>query len=101
VHQTDNEGLEDITTEHLENSFQANVFAMIRIAQAAVPHMKLGASIVNTTSVQAKVATESMLVYATTKGAITSLTIGLSSLLAPKGIRVNCVARVRSGRRSR
>lgn len=46
----------------------------------------------NSTSVQAKVADPSMLIYAATKGAIASLTIGLSNLLAPKGIRVNCVA---------
>jgi NAD(P)-dependent dehydrogenase (short-subunit alcohol dehydrogenase family) len=47
---------------------------------------------VNSTSVQAKVADPSMLIYAATKGAIASLTIGLSNLLAPQGIRVNCVA---------
>jgi hypothetical protein len=90
--QTANEGLDDISVEDVEGSFRANVFAMIWLAQAAVPHMKPGATIVNTTSVQAKIATETMLVYATTKGAIASLTIGLSNLLAPKGIRVNCVA---------
>jgi len=92
AHQTINEGLDDITQDDVEASFRANVFAMLWLAQAAVAHMKPGASIVNTTSVQAKVATETMLVYATTKGAIASLTIGLSNLLAPKGIRVNCVA---------
>jgi NAD(P)-dependent dehydrogenase (short-subunit alcohol dehydrogenase family) len=54
--------------------------------------MKPGAAIINTTSVQAKVATKNMIVYATTKGAISSLTIGLSNLLASKGIRVNAVA---------
>ena len=65
---------------------------MYHLAQAAVPHMKPGGAIVNSTSVQAKVADPSMLIYAATKGAIASLTIGLSNLLAPKGIRVNCVA---------
>lgn len=70
---------------------QANVYAMIRFAKAAAPHMKPGSSIVNTTSIQAKLATD-MMVYATTKGAISSLTIGLSNLLAPKGIRVNAIA---------
>ena len=87
-----NEGLADITAEQLETSFRTNVFAMIYLSKAAAPHMKPGATIVNTTSVQAKVATKSMLVYSTTKGAIASLTIGLSNLLAPQGIRVNCVA---------
>ena len=87
-----NEGLSDITAEQLETSFRTNVFAMIYLSKAAAPHMKPGATIVNTTSVQAKVATKSMLVYSATKGAIASLTIGLSNLLAPQGIRVNCVA---------
>ena len=54
--------------------------------------MKPGGAIVNSTSVQAKVAGKSMLIYAATKGAIASLTIALSNLLAPQGIRVNCVA---------
>ena len=90
--QTMNEGLDDIDDDAMQDAFSVNVFAMIRLAKAAAPHMKPGAAIVNSTSVQAKVATENMIVYATTKGAIASLTIGLSNLLAPKGIRVNCVA---------
>lgn len=87
-----NEGLDDLTEADIEGSFRANVFAMMYLAQAAVPHMKPGGAIVNSTSQQAKVATKSMLIYAATKGAIASLTIGLSNLLAPQGIRVNCVA---------
>lgn len=90
--QTVNEGLDDVTAEDVEGSFRANVFAMLYLAQAAVPHMKPGGAIVNSTSQQAKIADKTMLVYAATKGAIASLTIGLSNLLAPKGIRVNCVA---------
>ena len=90
--QTVNEELDDLIETDLEGAFAANVFAMIYLAQAAVPHMRPGASIVNTTSVQSKVATKTMVIYAATKGAINSLTVALSNLLAPKGIRVNCVA---------
>jgi hypothetical protein len=90
--QTMNGGLDDIDDDEMQEAFAANVFAMIRLAKAAVPHMKPGAAIVNTTSEQAKVASKSMIVYAATKGAISTLTIGLSNLLAPKGIRVNAVA---------
>ena len=90
--QTINETLSDITASELDTAFRTNVFAMYYLCQAAVPHMRPGAAIVNTTSVQAKVAAKSMLVYAATKGAIVSFTIGLSNLLAPQGIRVNCVA---------
>ena len=90
--QTMNEGLDDIDETTVEGAFRANVFAQIWLAQAAAEHMRPGAAMVNTTSVQAKVASPTMLVYASTKGAIASLTIGLSNLLAPKGIRVNGVA---------
>ncbi|NEU14096.1 SDR family oxidoreductase [Methylobacterium sp. BTF04] len=90
--QTVNDALDDVTAEDLEGSFRANVFAMYYLCQAAVPHMKPGSAIVNSTSQQAKIADKTMLIYAATKGAIASLTIGLSNLLAPKGIRVNCVA---------
>lgn len=90
--QTVNEDLDDVTAADLEGSFRANVFAMYYLCQAAVPHMQPGSAIVNSTSQQAKIADSTMLIYAATKGAIASLTIGLSNLLAPKGIRVNCVA---------
>ena len=90
--QTVNEELSDLTASDLEGSFAANVFATVYLAQAAVPHMKPGGSIVNTTSVQSQVASRTMVIYASTKGAINSLTVALSNLLAPKGIRVNCVA---------
>ncbi len=90
--QTMNEDLDSIDDEEMERAFATNVFAMIRLAKAAAPHMKPGSAIVNTTSEQAKVATKSMIVYAATKGAISSLTVGLSNLLVAKGIRVNAVA---------
>ncbi len=90
--QTINETLDDVTAADLEKAFRTNVFAIFHLCQAAAAHMKPGASIINTGSVQAKMATKSMLIYAATKGAVSTLTVGLSNLLAPQGIRVNCVA---------
>ncbi|WP_346015357.1 SDR family oxidoreductase [Sphingomonas sp. GM_Shp_1] len=90
--QTINEGLDTIDDDEMQDAFTANVFAMIRLAKAAAPHMKPGSSIINTTSEQAKVANKTMIVYAATKGAISSLTVGLSNLLSSDGIRVNAVA---------
>ncbi|MGI4744756.1 MAG: SDR family oxidoreductase [Janthinobacterium lividum] len=92
AHQTVNKELSDVTADQIDESFRTNVFAMYYLCQAAVPHMKPGSAIVNSTSVQTKTASKTMLVYAATKGAIASLTIALSNLLAPQGIRVNCVA---------
>ncbi len=92
AHQSVNKELSDVTASEIDESFRTNVFAMYYLCQAAVPHMKPGSAIVNSTSIQAKTAAKTMLVYAATKGAIASLTIALSNLLAPQGIRVNCVA---------
>ncbi|MGR6330285.1 SDR family oxidoreductase [Sphingomonas sp. XXL09] len=90
--QTINQGIDSIDDDEMQGAFAANVFAMIRLAKAAAAHMKPGAAIVNTTSEQAKVAGKTMIVYAATKGAISSLTVGLSNLLSGDGIRVNAVA---------
>jgi NAD(P)-dependent dehydrogenase (short-subunit alcohol dehydrogenase family) len=90
--QTINAGLGSIDDDEMQGAFAVNVFAMIRLAKAAAPHMKPGSAIVNTSSEQAKVAGKSMIVYAATKGAISSLTVGLSNLLSADGIRVNAVA---------
>ncbi|KQU55665.1 NAD(P)-dependent oxidoreductase [Sphingomonas sp. Leaf339] len=90
--QTMNKTLADIIATDVEAAFQTNVFAMFYLAREAVPHMQPGAVIINTTSEQAKVANEKMLIYVATKGAIASMTVALSNLLAPEGIRVNCVA---------
>jgi NAD(P)-dependent dehydrogenase (short-subunit alcohol dehydrogenase family) len=54
--------------------------------------MRSGSSIVNTTSINAKNPSPSLLPYATTKGAIANFTAGLAQMLADRGIRVNCVA---------
>ncbi|KAK7460627.1 hypothetical protein VKT23_009346 [Stygiomarasmius scandens] len=65
---------------------------MIYLTKEAVPHMKRGASIINSTSVTAYKGSPAMLDYSTTKGAIATFTRSLAVQLAPKGIRVNGVA---------
>jgi NAD(P)-dependent dehydrogenase (short-subunit alcohol dehydrogenase family) len=86
----------DTITEHpsdeIERIFRTNILAMFWLTKAAVPHMKPGATIVNTTSVQAYQPDAMLLPYSTTKGAIVTFTKGLAQDLTPKGIRVNAVA---------
>ena len=71
---------------------KVNVFAMFWLVKAALPHMPKGASIINTTSIQAYQPSPTLLDYAATKAAIANFTHGLAQQLAEKGIRVNGIA---------
>jgi NAD(P)-dependent dehydrogenase (short-subunit alcohol dehydrogenase family) len=82
----------DITEEQLRRTFQTNIFGMFFLVQAAVPHLKSGAAIVNCTSVTMYQGAKELLDYSSTKGAITAFTRSLSENLIEKGIRVNAVA---------
>uniref|UniRef100_A0A383VGB4 Uncharacterized protein n=1 Tax=Tetradesmus obliquus TaxID=3088 RepID=A0A383VGB4_TETOB len=85
-------GLEDITPEQLQETFAVNVFGYFYMAQAALPHMKEGASIINTSSVTAYKGSPKLVDYSATKGAQVSFTRALSNQLVSKNIRVNAVA---------
>ncbi|MET1754263.1 SDR family oxidoreductase [Novosphingobium sp. RD2P27] len=92
AHQMTFEALEDIPDEEWDKTFATNIHAMFYLAKAALPHMKEGSAIINTTSINADTPKPTLLPYATTKGAIQNFTGGLAQLLGSKGIRVNCVA---------
>ena len=82
----------DISDEQLRRTFQTNIFAFFYLVQAALPHLRQGASIINCTSVVSFKGSEDLLDYSATKGAITAFTRSLSSNLVKQGIRVNGVA---------
>ncbi|KXO01233.1 short-chain dehydrogenase [Aequorivita aquimaris] len=84
--------LEQISDQQLAETFRTNIFAYFYIAKAALPHLKDGDVIINTSSVTAYRGSDHLMDYASTKGAIVSFTRSLSSNLAAKGIRVNGVA---------
>lgn len=86
------ESFVSISTEQLIDTFTVNIFTMFWICQEASKYLKPGASIINTTSIQATQPSPGLLDYASTKGAITTFTRGLAQELTPKGIRVNAVA---------
>lgn len=86
------DSIEQISAEQLERTFRTNIFAMFFMVKAAMPHLKQGSAIVNTTSVTAYRGSPQLLDYASTKGAIVAFTRSLSEMLITKGIRVNGVA---------
>jgi NAD(P)-dependent dehydrogenase (short-subunit alcohol dehydrogenase family) len=83
---------EDLTEAHFDNTMKTNLYGYFHMAQAAVPHMQNGASIINTGSVTGIMGNKDLLDYSTTKGGIHAFTRSLGTHLAPRGIRVNAVA---------
>ncbi|MFD4367005.1 SDR family oxidoreductase [Rhodococcus sp. NPDC058521] len=84
--------LDELTDEQVETTFQTNILAMFRTSRAALAHLPAGATIVNTTSIEAYQPSPLLLDYASTKAAINNFTKGLATQLAETGVRVNAVA---------
>jgi NAD(P)-dependent dehydrogenase (short-subunit alcohol dehydrogenase family) len=86
------ERFEDLDAARVDRTFRTNIIGMFHLVRLCLPHMRPGASVINTSSVQAYSPTPPILDYATTKGAIVPFTKGLALSLIERGIRVNCVA---------
>ncbi|KNC12075.1 oxidoreductase [Klebsiella sp. RIT-PI-d] len=87
-----NESIKTLTTEDFDATFKTNVYAMFWITRAAIDHLPRGASIINTSSVQAYQPSPILLDYAQTKACIVTFTKSLAQQLGKDGIRVNAVA---------
>ena len=92
AYQQEQKSILDITEEQLDGTFRTNIYGYIFMVQCALPHLKEGASIINTGSVTAMKGNAGLIDYSATKGAIHTFTKSLAQSLAEKGIRVNCVA---------
>jgi NAD(P)-dependent dehydrogenase (short-subunit alcohol dehydrogenase family) len=90
--QRTHENLEDISDEEWDRTIAVNLSAFFYLAKAALPHMRPGASIIGTSSVNSDSPTPTLLPYDVTKAGIANMTAALAQLLAPRGIRANSVA---------
>jgi NAD(P)-dependent dehydrogenase (short-subunit alcohol dehydrogenase family) len=90
--QMTHDGIEEIPPEEFDHTFRTNVFGTFFLTQAALPKMDPGASIINTTSIQAFEPGEQLIAYAATKAAIANMTKSVAKLAGKRGVRVNAVA---------
>ena len=88
------DSIEEVTTEQWQRIFRTNIEAMFYLSKAALPHMRPGGTIINTTSIQAFTPSPELLPYACTKGAIVTFTKALAQDpgVLERGVRVNAVA---------
>lgn len=82
---------EDITEDDFRRTFEINIFGYFFMAQAAVPHLREGCTIINTGSIVGMTGIAILIPYSATKGAIHSFTKSLALSLGERNIRVNCV----------
>ena len=85
------DSIDEISIEDWQRHFDVNLHAMFYVVKAAMPHLKAGASIINTASINGKSPKPRQLAYSSTKAAIMNFTANLAQLLAEKGIRANAV----------
>jgi len=86
------ESLEEIPDDDWDRTVATNLGAFFHLAKAAVPHMREGASIIGSSSVNSDTPNPTLMPYAMTKAGIANMCASLAQLLGPRGIRVNSVA---------
>ncbi|HEX8226694.1 MAG TPA: SDR family oxidoreductase [Candidatus Saccharimonadales bacterium] len=90
--QMSHDTIEEISDEEWDKTMAINLSAFFHLVKASVPHMKAGASIIGSSSVNSDSPSPTLVPYAVTKSGIANMCASLAQLLGPKGIRVNSVA---------
>lgn len=85
--------LEESTEDEFHREFNINVLGTLLSSREALKYFdKKGGNIINLSSVVSESPMPGTSIYAATKGAIDTMTVGLSRELAPRNIRVNAIA---------
>jgi NAD(P)-dependent dehydrogenase (short-subunit alcohol dehydrogenase family) len=92
AYQENRDGLENLPTAEFDRVFKTNLYGLLWVARAAIPHLRPGSSIISTTSIQAFDPAPNLIDYAMTKAAQVAFTKALAQDLGARGIRVNAVA---------
>ncbi len=84
--------LEQITADEYRRQYDTNVLGLLITTRAALPLFPAeGGSVINISSVVSTLAPPATSVYASTKGAVDTITKTLAKELGPRGIRVNAI----------
>jgi len=83
--------IESVNIDSFHKQFNVNVLGLLLTTQAAVQHLKEGASIINIGSAVTRITPPGSSIYTGTKGAVDAITGVLARELGPKKIRVNTI----------
>jgi len=85
--------VEDTDIAEWQRVFDVNVFGMVRMSKACVPHLRASRApaIVNTASIVSWTGLPKRACYGASKGAVYALTLAMAADYAAERIRVNCV----------
>jgi NAD(P)-dependent dehydrogenase (short-subunit alcohol dehydrogenase family) len=92
AYQMTRDTIEAISSDEWDHTLKTNLYAMFWLCKAALPVMREGGAIINTSSIQAYQPSPTLLAYAATKGGIVTFTKALSDEAIKRGVRVNAVA---------
>ncbi|MFF4835364.1 SDR family NAD(P)-dependent oxidoreductase [Streptomyces sp. NPDC001315] len=84
----------DIDDTEWQRIFNVTLFSAVRASRAALPHLldADGGSIINISSINARLPFPAVVDYSAAKAGLSSLTKSLSEEFAPRGVRVNAIA---------